>query len=280
MNAVHIATGAAESRRTLVRDGLIVALTSAKGSPGVTTTAVGLAACWLRPGGLVVEADPAGGDLAARFGRYCEPGLSTMAVDGRDPGGGLEPGRWVQPLPYGGGAVLAPPGAAASASLATLGARTGLMLELLAGRHPLVVVDAGRWWHGSPAEPALAAADLLLVLARPQLDELRQLEDRLPALRRLAGKVRLVLCGETGWPAGEVGRQLGVPVAGVLPVDRHGAAVLSGRSVPRRGWASTGWTRLPLLRAYRGLAARLTPPRPAATPPVLAGMLTGQAVTR
>ena len=38
----------------------IVCLTSASGSPGVTTTAVGIAFCWPRPA-LLVEADPTGG---------------------------------------------------------------------------------------------------------------------------------------------------------------------------------------------------------------------------
>ena len=38
----------------------VVALTSASGSPGVTTTAVGLALTWPRPV-LLIEADPTGG---------------------------------------------------------------------------------------------------------------------------------------------------------------------------------------------------------------------------
>ena len=38
----------------------VICLTSASGSPGVTTTAVGLAFCWPRPV-LLVEADPTGG---------------------------------------------------------------------------------------------------------------------------------------------------------------------------------------------------------------------------
>ena len=43
-----------------------IALVSAKGSPGVTTTALLLAAVW--PGGAtLLEADPAGGDLRTQF---------------------------------------------------------------------------------------------------------------------------------------------------------------------------------------------------------------------
>ncbi|NAZ77838.1 hypothetical protein GTQ99_20850, partial [Kineococcus sp. T13] len=43
----------------------IVSLCSAKGSPGVTTTALLATALWPRPA-LLLDADPAGGDVAAR----------------------------------------------------------------------------------------------------------------------------------------------------------------------------------------------------------------------
>ena len=42
----------------------LITLSSASGSPGVTTTAVGLALCWPRPV-LLVEADPTGGSAIA-----------------------------------------------------------------------------------------------------------------------------------------------------------------------------------------------------------------------
>jgi hypothetical protein len=239
------------------RRGLVVALVSAKASPGVTTTAVGLAARWLRPGAVIVEADPAGGDLGARFGRDVERGLAAVALDSRDAGGGLEPQRWVQTLPCGVPALLAPPGVEASASLEVLAEQAKGMLSALAGAYPAVLVDAGRWWPGSPAETLISAADVLLVVARPTLEELSQVESRAEALRALAGDIRLVLVGDGPWPPGEVAARLRLPVADVLPTDRHGASVLSGRSVPRRGWSSTGWTRLPLLRACRGLAGAL-----------------------
>jgi hypothetical protein len=87
--------------------------------------------------------------------------------------------------------------------------------------------------------------------------------------------VRLVLVGERGvWPPGEIAAALGVPVAQVVPVDRRGAGVLAGRMVPRKGWTSAGWTRLPLLSACHTLARRLagdaaaTADRPASAPPL------------
>ena len=62
----------------------VIALTSASGSPGVTTTALGLALSWPRPV-LLVEADPTGasGLLAGYFrgARYYESGLPGRTSD-------------------------------------------------------------------------------------------------------------------------------------------------------------------------------------------------------
>jgi hypothetical protein len=255
--------------------GVKVALVSAKGSPGVTTTVAGLAARWPQPHPVMVEADPAGGDLAARFGRTVERGIAGLALDGREPGSDLDPQRWLQALPCGGAALLAPPGIEASASLALLAGRAGRLLEMLARQHPAVLVDAGRWCAGSPADPLLAAADVLLVVARPTLEQLGQVEARADALRALAGDVRLLLVGQGPWPAREISAQLRLPVIDVLPEDRLGAGVLSGRSVPRRGWDSSGWTRLPLPRACRALATRLASPPASPTAPAAAPALAG-----
>ena len=254
---------------------VLVALVSAKGSPGVTTVALGLAARWPTPEAVLVEADPAGGDLVTRFGLYHKPGLSTMALAARDATAVPEPESWVQRLPCEVPTVLAAPGSAAAASLATMGERGARMLRLLVEHHSAVVVDAGRWHPESPAAPLLVAADVVLLVVRPVPDEIRQADARIGALRELASDVRLVLVGERGmWPPDEIGRALAAPVAQLVPVDRHGAGVLSGRLAPRRGWSRTGltsWTRLPLPMACHSLARALAAPatpigrRPAAT---------------
>jgi MinD-like ATPase involved in chromosome partitioning or flagellar assembly len=237
--------------------GGVVALVSAKGSPGVTTTAVGLAARWPKGRPVVVEADPAGGDLAARFGLSTVLGVASAALDCRDPAAMLDPRRWVQVLPCGVDVLLAPPGVEAAACLSVLGGHARRVLGVLAESYPLVLVDAGRWSPGSPADAVIMAADVVLVVARPRLEELAQAEARVAGLRELAADVRLVLVGEGPWPQREVAARLGVPVVDVLPVDGQGAGVLSGSKVPRRGWDAIGWTRLPLLRGCRGLAVGL-----------------------
>jgi hypothetical protein len=45
---------------------MLLALCSDKGSPGVTTSALAIASAWEEPS-IVVEADPAGGDLGIRL---------------------------------------------------------------------------------------------------------------------------------------------------------------------------------------------------------------------
>ena len=65
----------------------LITLTSASGSPGVTTTAVGLALCWPRPV-LLVEADPTGGSAIAagylRGGTAPTDSLIDLAFAHRD----------------------------------------------------------------------------------------------------------------------------------------------------------------------------------------------------
>jgi MinD-like ATPase involved in chromosome partitioning or flagellar assembly len=240
---------------------VLIATISAKGSPGASTLALGLAARWPQRGAVLVEADPAGGDLATRFGLHHKPGLSTMAIDTRNLDAQPQPREWIQRLPCEVPAVLAAPGPAAAASLTTLGGRVPQMLRLLADQHPAVVVDAGRWQPSTPVDCLLMAANVVLLVARPTSDEIRQVDVRIQALRELAADVRLVLVGVHGaWPPREIAEALHVPVAQVVPVDRRGAGVLAGRLVPRRGWASAGWTRLPLLCACRSLARQLSGP--------------------
>ncbi len=62
----------------------LIAVASAKGSPGATTLtlALGLARPPAR-GCLIVEADPDGGSLAARLGLSYEPGLVELAAAAR-----------------------------------------------------------------------------------------------------------------------------------------------------------------------------------------------------
>lgn len=213
-----------------------VALGSLKASPGVTTTAVALGATW--PAGrpvTVVEADPSGGDLAARYNLAAEPSLLTLAAAARrDTNGTSEhvlADNHVQRLP-GGLAVLAGPASAdqAHAALRMLGP-TAPALTAIEGD---LLVDCGRLDSASPALRLAAACELLVLVARPVLAELHHLAARVDALRELTGQVAVVLIGPGRYPPGEVTAALDVEVLATLPDDRHGAGLLAGQPGPAR----------------------------------------------
>src|SRR5436305_6058470 len=91
-------------------DEQLVVVGSVKDAPGVTTLAVGLVAGWPQPGAVLVEADPDGGDLAARFGHHPDPGLMSFAAAARSGAGGPSLRGHVQRLRLDIDVVLAPPG--------------------------------------------------------------------------------------------------------------------------------------------------------------------------
>ena len=246
---------------------MLVAVASVKGSPMVTSFAVALAARWPTPGAVLVEADPAGGDLAFRFGYRREPGLSDLATDTRLGGQEPELSAYTQRLPLGVDVVFAPPDqktrqdahdhrrddeTGESVQVVRMVVRNCLGLLRRAAGERLVVVDVGRLGWDSPAMPLAAAADVLLLQSRPGLEAIDAVQvrrDRLLALPGMHASVRLVLAGKPPCPPEEIAKTVGLPLAGVIPEDRRGAAVLAGRAR-----AGRGWTRLEFLRAARAIA--------------------------
>ncbi|WP_284747692.1 hypothetical protein [Amycolatopsis sp. RTGN1] len=214
---------------------MLIALASVKGSPGVTTFTAALAATWpLTVRRLIVECDPAGGDLAHRFGLRSTPGLLSLAAAAR---GSTEPEvLWnhAQPLPGGTQIVSGPPGShQARAALGVLTASGSPVYG--AGRESDVAIfaDCGRMDPGSPAEPLIRHADILLLLSGTHNDELAHLAGRIPELGRTATRPCLVLTGD-GHPTAEVERELGIPVMARIPHDP--ATALAGHGVAgRRG---------------------------------------------
>src|SRR5690606_35181757 len=110
------------------------------------TFALALAVCWPSRQVVLVEADPAGGDLGGRFGVPDVPGLASLVVQARhDRGPGLVR-RHTHRLPVGADVVIAP--AAARQARA--------VVNQLAKRPPWpsdvdVIVDVGRLDETSPA---------------------------------------------------------------------------------------------------------------------------------
>jgi len=257
--------------------GVLVAVASVKGSPGVTTLCVALAACWPDPAGaILVEADPAGGDVAMRFGLAQSPGLLSLAAAAR---GGVAPHagraedaqllwRHAQALPGNVPVVASPPDAArARGALAVLAAPdpTGALGPgplLAAAAHPgaVVVADCGRVDPGSPVMPLLRSADVMVLLTGAHADQLAHLARRIPEIGAWSRHPVLLLAGP-GHSIDAVARELGVAPLARVPFDPRGAAVLSGRRSVLR-WHHSGPGRSPLGQCARQIADLLAPREP------------------
>ncbi|MGH3947509.1 MAG: chromosome partitioning protein [Pseudonocardiaceae bacterium] len=246
-----------------------------KSRPGATTTAVGLAAVLpaaSRP--VVVECDPAGGDLVLRHGLAASPGLVELATATRtteetDPGAGRDEvlSRFAQPLRLGDHVVqvvVAPPGGAQSRVALSVLTRPGH--DVLRGTDRVVIADCGRLDHPSPTWPLLQVADAVVVLTRGRAEELAHLREHIGELvRQVTGRLVVMLAAGGMYGAGEVEAMLHrhvtvsldlptdrVHVQGLLPYDERAATVLDGARTGGRGWG-----RLPLMTTLRELAAAL-----------------------
>lgn len=224
---------------------MLVAVCSLKGSPGVTTFAVALAARWpTQTRCVLVECDPSGGDVATRFGVASSPGLVSLAAAARRSSDPELLWQHTQALPGGLSVVAAPPGAdqalAALAAVAPEGSGGAGVLHLAASASDTVVIaDCGRVDPTSAVLPIVRGADVMLLLSRAHAEDLVHLATRLNTVGRWSPRPGLLLVGE-GYSAAEVSRELGVPAMGRIPEDRQAAAVLCGRPGGRGGSARSG----------------------------------------
>lgn len=225
-------------------------------SAGVSTTALAVACAWPTPvHPLVVEVDPAGGTLAAALGLAGEPGLADLAAAARrDRRPGLL-AEHAQPSPCGVRVVAGPPSARqARAALRMAGDLPDLLTASATGAD-VVVADCGRLDPDGLSAPLFAAADLALLVTRPQLPDLHALaawldtgqdhagprNGTMPGSLAGGGRLVLVLCGPGPYGAGEVADALGAEVLGALPWDP--AAVAGLGQVPGRRLRSSAWWR-------------------------------------
>lgn len=219
----------------------VIALASASGSPGVTTTAVGLSLLWPRPV-LLVEADPTGGSglLAGYFRgtREYEAGLIELALTSSSvPDGLAEVSQRI--------AGTNVSFVAGTRSHTQAPALRELWLPLsdaladleLAGQD--VIVDAGRLGLVGSPEPLMARADLTLIVTRTSLPALSAVRSWADSVHRGTfdwQQPGVVVVGD-GQPYGarEAGRVLNMPVVATLPEDPESAAVFSrGAQPPKR----------------------------------------------
>jgi MinD-like ATPase involved in chromosome partitioning or flagellar assembly len=227
----------------------LVTLASVR-SCGATTLASGLAMTW--PGDrrtLLVEADPAGGTLAAQAGLGPEPGLVSLAAAARR---AAEPSlvfEHAQLLPGEVRVVCGPPAAARARS--ALSMLSGL-LSRLGDLDAAVLCDCGRLDPATSGVEVFGSGDLAVLVARPRLSDLSALAALLDEGAEHRERPLLVLVGDGPYPAKEVAEVLDVQVVGHVPWDREAAESLATAPL-----SSRQLTRTPLVRALRSLANEL-----------------------
>lgn len=243
------------------------AFVSANGAPGVTTAACAIGAVWPAEREVVlVECDPSGGDLAARFGIPIEPGLTSWVLDQR--ASESQAARILshtQVLPGGLKVVVGPVGADTSVALdRELGSvdNDGSWVRHLADVADLVL-DAGRFNpQSSGQQQILRCADNVVIVSRCDASAVahgKWLVDTLSAMRSGSSRPAcLLVVGEGPFSSDECARVLGCPLIGTLPIERDAASMLSGEPGRNRALARSSLVRIARRIASQLAVARLS----------------------
>lgn len=224
----------------------LIAVASAKGSPGATTTALLMGALWPRPV-IVAECDPHGGDVAARMaasdGGTLDPdrGLLSLGAAGRkNLHADLVP-EHTQQVVGGLDVLVGVRVPEQSAGLAHQWGQLGPILAAIPGYD--VIADVGRLGAATPQNVMLAAASDLVMVCDDQPSNVVHLRERILALEatlRPASTngtrihVLVVTDPRRGRPVKEISDALGRAAAPVTDVhqlarDRKGAGFFAGR---------------------------------------------------
>ncbi len=173
---------------------MLIAIGSDKGSPGTTTTALALASAWRTPA-VVVEADPGGGDLGLRLrtarGEVVPetPTVLTLLTAARSAQESGEPdvvGRYALEINEQLAVVPAP---LLAEQLAAVPNWSPLVDVLHAGS-AAHFLDVGRLHGSSPLVPCVAAAEVVVVVARAEAGSLIRLRERLSRITATLAALR------------------------------------------------------------------------------------------
>jgi len=262
----------------------VIALTAAKGSPGVTTTALAFTMTWTSPV-IIAECDPAGGSVLAGFLRgqlSADRGLVPLAVaELRSERLAVDFWRHLVDFDPPGQQRLLLPGISEPAQAGSLEPIWGRLAQYFASletRHNYdVLVDCGRLAVPHPPAPLIHAADVVVLLMRPTLPSIASTAAAIRTLRTMlteqgAGPDSLVLgvIGKGAYSAAEISKQMQTPVVVELPEDVRTATALTQGGAVKHAW--------PLLRRtaqaeerLRALITRRRMPRSLADPEVMRG---------
>lgn len=245
----------------------LVVLGSVKGAPGATTAALALAFAWPLAAGqrvLVVDADPAGADIASGFLQGAAPaggGLATVAVTREDVATVVLAGSVALDV-TGSRLLLTGPATTRHHGAGPVWAR----LRELAGAEWVVLVDAGRV-AADDAQQMVTSADAVLLVSGSSLRAAAAARLVATALgpddaaaRGGVAVVRLLVVGERRpYPVDELASSLGLEALPPLAWDPRAASVLSDGARSSRRFARTALMRSAAATA-RALSDRLTRP--------------------
>lgn len=243
----------------------LIALTSAKGAPGVTTTAIALAIAWPRPC-LLLEADVAGtSSILAGYFRGAvthDRGLIDLAEAHRR--GALTEGLHRASIPLNDQShARVVPGLRSPAQAPTMVRLWEPLAAVLQGLESTgtdVLIDAGRYVPETGPLPLLREADLTLLVTQTGLPAIAAarvvagiLHEDLMSRGTGEDALRLLTVGE-GRPFSnrEAKRVINLPVAASITWDPEAASVLSDGAQPGRRWTTSS-----LVRSARAAAATL-----------------------
>lgn len=186
---------------------MIITLASVRGAPGVTSWALLLAAAWPADIGadrVVLEADPAGGVLGARYGWGVEPGIVDLITRLRRAGDGRVIGLGESERRIGEGvSVIAAP--EAGGRCRTIWQSEAATVAPRLSRDARVwFVDAGRLHGTDPAEAFLENSSLVIVVSGGRPEDLVQLPPYVEHVRRSCDQVGLLVTGPCSYRADEL----------------------------------------------------------------------------
>lgn len=218
----------------------IFTLTSAAGSPGTTTTALGLALAW--PSEVILlEADPVGGSaiLAGYFRGELEQPATLMRLWAEHRQGRLAqalreaPLELTETVSY----IPGPAGAMNAAGLGDLWPALAVHLRHVSDLGVDVVIDLGRWGHASMPAALVNASDELLVCMRSDLVSAAAVAAM--DLPEATAASAVVIGPGQPYNTKSLTAVVGIPIRHDLPFSVDEAAVLSAGKQPRKGFKST-----------------------------------------
>jgi MinD-like ATPase involved in chromosome partitioning or flagellar assembly len=200
-----------------------IAVCSGKGSPGATFAAVNLAYALHTAGRnvLLLDLDPNGGDVAGYLGLDPRKGLYPLSIMGRADYateallGEIEERAGIKCIAGFPNSTPMPPAALVE------------ILDSAMQSEPLVIADLGRI-DARSAEVA-RAVELVLIVIRPDLISTHGTQRATEVLLGAGvekSRLRLLVSGlslRRAADAGEIGQVVGIPLDGMIPLDRSGA---------------------------------------------------------